>query len=168
MEPVFSNACRYTKDNLREMAKAALPKWYKVYCAVFTLIFAAFAVNGIFGGRTMMGILFAAFAVLMIIVYLSKTSPEKAYRQSVEKYGREAEIRLFFYDGFIIGKNLAAGNTVKTEYEKISYIAETENLYVLGLSIGMSIIVDKNGFISNNGAEFSDFIKSKCPGAKVR
>lgn len=168
MEPIFANACRYTRDNLREMAKATLPKWYKIYCLVFTVAFVALAVLGLSIGKTMLGILFAVFAVMMILVYLSKISPEKTYRRSQEKYGKEAEVRLFFYNDFVMGKNLTAGSAMKTEYEKISFIAETKSLYVLGLSVGVSIIVDKNGFISDNRDEFLDFIKSKCPNAKVR
>ena len=39
MEPIFSNACKYTLDNLMQMSKSALPSWYRGYCGVFSAVF---------------------------------------------------------------------------------------------------------------------------------
>ncbi|MCD8036942.1 MAG: YcxB family protein, partial [Clostridiales bacterium] len=113
-------------------------------------------------GRTAIAVI-AIIAVIIMIFALHKLTSQidKTYKSYLEKFGGEAEIRLFFYEDVIVGKNLTAGSTVKAEYSQITNISETKNLYVLGLN-GISILVDKNGFIGDNGAEFSKFIHEKC------
>lgn len=170
MEPIFSNACVYSQENLGEMTRATMPTWYKVYCFMFAAFFFILAGTAVYIKNYMFAILFVVFTVLLIIIYYTRASvsAKKAYRRNSELFHKEVETRVFFYDDVIIGKNLQAGSAVKTEYSRIKLIKETKNLYVLKIPENMAILVDKNGFISENGDKFLDFIKQKCPAAKVK
>lgn len=169
MEPIYSNSCKYTMENLMESSVATMPKWYKPYCYAFCAVFLALAVYGFVKG-SLMGILFLIFAAVIMVVYWRKTvaSARTVYKHNMEKYGQETETRIFFYDDSIVGKNLQSGSAVTTEYDKVQSIIETKNLFILKMSINMVILVDKNGFIGNNGADFADFIKGKCPNARKK
>ena len=48
MEPIFSNACSQTKENLLEMIKATVPAWYKLYCRIFAVLFVVMAAVSIY------------------------------------------------------------------------------------------------------------------------
>ena len=112
--------------------------------------------------------LFFALAVILAAVYEAKirSAAKKSLKRNEELYGRDVETRIFFYEDTIIGKNLQSGTAVRTGYDKVKKIVETPSLYVLILDGNISVLVDKGGFISDNGADFSKFIKKKCVNAK--
>lgn len=167
MEPIFSNACKYTLDNLMQMSKSALPSWYRGYCGVFSAVFIVLSAYSFYMEDIFKGAVFILFAAALVAVYYAKTTlaAKKHYKSNMELYGEEAETRIFFYDDCIIGKNMNTGKSVKTTYDKIDRIVETKNLYILNMLGNVSILVDKNGFISDNSPEFVEFMRQKC--AKV-
>lgn len=48
MQPIFSNTCKYTLDNLKQVTKADLPMWYKAYCIIFAAVFGVIAIVAFF------------------------------------------------------------------------------------------------------------------------
>lgn len=167
MEPIFSNACTQTKQNLLEMTRAVMPGWYKLYCRIFTVIFIIFAAVTAYMGQYVFALIFIVLAVLLFIIYGKKTSSAamKIWKKNFDLYGKDTETRIFFYEDTIVGKNLQTGSAVKTEYDKIEKIIETPSLYVLVFSKNIAILADKNGFISGGG-DFADFIRKKCVNAR--
>lgn len=169
MEPIFSNSCKYTMQTLIESTNASQPKWYKFYCIGFGILFAALAGFGLFTQSIFKSILFAVFAGILFFMYKNKqvSDAQKIHRRNMEKYGQETETRIFFYEDSIVGKNLQSDKAVTTTYDQIENISETEHLYILKLNIPVVILLDKEGFISSSASEFVEFIKGKCPTAKV-
>ena len=112
--------------------------------------------------------IFFALAVIILAIYKKKISSaaKKTWQKNFDQYKKDVETRIFFYEDSIVGKNLQTGNAVRTEYEKIEIIVETPSLYVLVFLKNIAILVDKKGFISDNGADFAEFIKKKCVNAK--
>lgn len=168
MEPIFSNACSQTKENLLEMIKATVPAWYKLYCRIFAVLFVVMAAVSIYMKQYIFTYIFFALAVIILAIYNKKISSaaQKTWQKNFDQYKKDVETRIFFYEDSIVGKNLQTGNAVRTEYEKIEKIVETPSLYVLVFLKNIAILVDKNGFISDNGADFAEFIKKKCVNAK--
>ena len=168
MEPLFSNACVQTEQNLLEMTRASVPVWYRLYCRLLSAVMAVCAIVMVFMKMYMFTALFFALAVILAAVYEAKirSAAKKSLKRNEELYGRDVETRIFFYEDTIIGKNLQSGTAVRTGYDKVKKIVETPSLYVLILDGNISVLVDKGGFISDNGAEFSKFIKEKCVNAK--
>lgn len=168
MEPIFSNACSQTKENLLEMIKATVPAWYKLYCRIFAVLFVVMAAVLVFIEQYLFAVIFLVLAAAILAVYNRKISSaaQKTWQKNFDQYGKDVETRIFFYKDSIVGKNLQTGNAVRTEYEKIEKIVETPSLYVLVFLKNIAILVDKNGFISDNGADFAEFIKKKCVNAK--
>ena len=168
MEPIFSNACSQTKGNLLEMIKATVPAWYKLYCRIFAVVFVIIAAAVAIKGQYIFTVIFLVLAVIILAIYNRKVSSaaEKLWKKNQDQYGKDVETRIFFYEDSIVGKNLQAGNAVRTEYEKIEKIVETPSLYVLVFCKNIAILVDKKGFISDNGADFASFIRKKCVNAK--
>ena len=168
MEPIFSNACSQTKENLLEMIKATVPAWYKLYCRIFAVLFVVMAAVLVFIEQYLFAVIFLVLAAAILAVYNRKISSaaQKTWQKNFDQYGKDVETRIFFYEDSIVGKNLQTGNAVRTEYEKIEKIVETPSLYVLVFLKNIAILVDKNGFISDNGADFAEFIKKKCVNAK--
>ena len=168
MEPIFSNACSQTKENLLEMIKATVPAWYKLYCRIFAVLFVVMAAVLVFIEQYLFAVIFLVLAAAILAVYNRKISSaaQKTWQKNFDQYKKDVETRIFFYEDSIVGKNLQTGNAVRTEYEKIEKIVETPSLYVLVFLKNIAILVDKNGFISDNGADFAEFIKKKCVTAK--
>ena len=168
MEPIFSNACKYTMDVLVESTATSQPKWYKYYCYIFAGIFIILAVFGFTNGSILKGLLFAAFSAVLIFFFKTRqtSNAQAIYKKNMEKYGQETETRIFFYEDSIVGKNLQSDKAVTTTYDQLGLITETEHLYILKMTINVVILVDKNGFISDNGADFIPFLLSKCPDVK--
>ena len=168
MEPIFSNACSQTKENLLEMIKATVPAWYKLYCRIFAVLFVVMAAVLVFIEQYLFAVIFLVLAPAILAVYNRKISSaaHKTWQKNFDQYKKDVETRIFFYEDSIVGKNLQTGNAVRTEYEKIEKIVETPSLYVLVFLKNIAILVDKNGFISDNSADFAEFIKKKCVNAK--
>lgn len=168
MEPIFSNACSQTKENLLEMIKATVPAWYKLYCRIFAVLFVVMAAVLVFIEQYLFAVIFLVLAAAILAVYNRKISSaaKKTWQKNFDQYKKDVETRIFFYEDSIVGKNLQTGNAVRTEYEKIEKIVETPSLYVLVFLKNIAILVDKNGFISDNSADFAEFIKKKCVNAK--
>ena len=168
MEPIFSNACSQTKENLLEMIKATVPAWYKLYCRIFAVLFVVMAAVLVFIEQYLFAVIFLVLAAAILAVYNRKISSaaQKTWQKNFDQYKKDVETRIFFYEDSIVGKNLQTGNAVRIEYEKIEKIVETPSLYVLVFLKNIAILVDKNGFISDNGADFAEFIKKKCVNAK--
>ena len=170
MEPVFSNACKYTLDTLTETERASVSTGYKAYCAISAAVFAALTAFFAYQGQFPAAAVLAVLAILMAAMIFIKASvaAKKSYEASISKYGREYETRLFFYDEKIIGKNIVTGKAFETDYGRIKAVIEAKRLYVLKTDINMSVVADKNGFITDNGSEFIGFLRKKCPLAKIR
>ena len=171
MEPLFSNACSQTRENLHELIKATVPSWYRLYCRIFTAVFIIAAVILIFAGQYLFTGIFIALAVIMLAIYNVKISSaaKKIWQKNYDLYKKDVETRIFFYEDAIVGKNLQSGNAVRTEYEKIEKIVETRSLYVLVFCKNIAILVDKEGFLSENEGvlmDFDGFIRKKCVNAK--
>lgn len=168
MEPIFSNACSQTKENLLEMIKATVPAWYKLYCRIFAVLFVVMAAVLVFIEQYLFAVIFLVLAAAILAVYNRKISSaaQKTWQKNFDQYKKDVETRIFFYEDSIVGKNLQTGNAVRTEYEKIEKIVETPSLYVLVFLKNIAILVDKKGFISDNSADFAEFIKKKCVNVK--
>lgn len=169
MQPIFSNTCKYTLDNLKQVTKADLPMWYKAYCIIFAAVFGVIAIVAFFMTHSPKSAIFLLFSITLLMIYYHKTAltARKHYEQSKALHGDIAVTKLFFYNNSIVGKNMFTGQSFKAEYEKVNKIVETKNLYILRILDDISIVVDKNGFVSDNGSKFPEFIKQKCKNAKL-
>ena len=74
MEPIFSNACSQTKENLLEMIKATVPAWYKLYCRIFAVLFVVMAAVSVYMKQYIFTYIFFALSVIILAIYKKKIS----------------------------------------------------------------------------------------------
>lgn len=169
MEPIFSNSCVFSEAVLEEMNKTMMSKAYKIYCTSFMIIFLLASVISFKVRQNVIGVIFIICFLLIFFVFFTKPKIEarKAYANYKKLYGHDVEIRTFFYDDTIVGKNLQSNQSVQVSYSDVTDVYESDNLYVIRLHKNIALTIFKNGFISDDSTEFKEFIKSKCSNAKV-
>lgn len=85
MEPIFSNACSQTKENLLEMIKATVPAWYKLYCRIFAVLFVVMAAVLVFIEQYLFAVIFLVLAAAILAVYNRKIS-SRSSENMAEKF----------------------------------------------------------------------------------
>ena len=69
MQPIFSNTCKYTLDNLKQVTKADLPMWYKAYCIIFAAVFGVIAIVASFMTHSPKSAIFLLFSITLLMIY---------------------------------------------------------------------------------------------------
>ena len=147
MKVLFKNTTKYTKENCnqflqfhqnkygkKELAKLAVAGIAILYIVIFNIVYK----NWIF--------LLSALAVGVVLYFVNRLQTEKRSK----KKNKVKVFTFYFYDRYMKVK-------YKKEFERLPYfrlhkIFETS-----------SFILDKAGFEVGTAAEFSKFIKAKCP-----
>lgn len=171
MEPLFINKFRHTKESYIEMNMK-----YSQFTRIFfgIIFFAALGVLSVFGYFILCDLLYTVvFAVLAVgfafyptvRIYLLARKREKVL---LEMYGVIPENIIMFSDENIMATSLTNKAETKLEYSRIKRIKQSRNMYLLILSKGVVLMVDKMSFEKGNCEEFEKFIKEKAINAKIR
>lgn len=86
----------------------------------------------------------------------------------LEMYGVVPENVIMFYDETVMATSLTNKAETKLEYSKIKKVTQCKNMYLLILSKGVVLMVDKKSFEKGNCEEFEKFITEKAVNAKIK
>ena len=156
MKVLFKNTTKYTKENCNQFLQFHQNKYGKkelakvagitiLYIVIFNIVYK----NWIF--------LLSALAVGVVLYFVNRLQTEKRSK----KKNKVKVFTFYFYDRYMKVK-------YKKEFERLPYfrlhkIFETNQYFYLYLDEKSSFILDKAGFEVGTAAEFSKFIKAKCP-----
>ena len=121
-------------------------------------------------GQAPYGIIFGILGIgMLIMVTHGHTGGSKeAYKNLVKTYNGTPRMFATFYDDHM-ERNTNRG-TITVDYEQITSILETQDLYVLMVgkqgAIQQGIILSKVHFRTGNFESFKAFIHEKCPNLK--
>lgn len=156
MKVLFRNTTKYDKENCNSFIKFHSEKYGKKELIKFILIAIAMIYIAIFNVIYKNWILLLVLIVCALLFYLIKNINQKnKKKEKVKKF------TFYFYENYIKIK-------YKKQYERMLYfefkkIFETKDNFFLYTDENHSLILDKDGFEIGTPAEFSKFIKNKCP-----
>ena len=158
MKVLFKNTTQYTKENCNQFIEFHQKKYGKKELMKILIAGIAILYIVIFNIIYKNWMLILGIIALGAILYLINRA--QAEKQSKKK-NKIKVFTFYFYDRYIKIK-------YKREFERLAYfrlhkIFETDKYFYLYLDEKSSLILDKEGFEVGTAAEFSQFIKGKCP-----
>lgn len=100
-----------------------------------------------------------------MILVISELSGRQSLKHAKKFHnGQLPESRILFGDSVHLEE---ATMTMDLEYSKIKRIYLLKHSYVLQCGKALSLIAAKGRFVEGNEAAFLDFLKEKCPDAKI-
>ncbi len=164
MEPLFTNTCTYTKQNLLEAGRGTSSR------KLPTIRFICLGLLIFLGGLLMANYVFCLLGVLFCVFYplyslwAVRFLAANRYQQLQQLYRGEAESVISFYEDQFSVHYLQGGSDVTLSYPQIAKVFETKNLYFLMLSTKIGFLLDKRGFVGTTGDEFGRFIRARAVG----
>lgn len=174
MNTIFENICTYSLDNIKEMKKATMKKFFTIFTLTTAtiLLFAGM----VFQASTVLsqnaGVIFYCGAVYFYWLYFSfcRKNAKKIYKHNNELYGEEVQTRIQFKDNDIIANNFQSGVEVRLDYDQVESVIESKNLYLVMVENNMIMILDKGGFTENCKEKpeyFKTFLSDKIDDDKL-
>ena len=169
MEPLFTNTCAYSKENLQE-AMFALYKRKKFLMSLFCL----FCIGGclyyyfIWYDYLFVLMAFALLAVLIYkYVYQIVSKAKLTASRCILLYHEIPVQTVRFFDNRLEPVSIMSKEELSFEYTQLIRVEKSRHLYVLYFNGKMMVILDKSNFENISLEEFERFIKEKAVNAKV-
>lgn len=169
MEALFESETLYTGQIVEEMAKATVPKWYRVFCFAAAAFFFGW---GVYGLATIPPILYLKNWLLLLIPFVGCAAILLFVlwwqpRDAVKRWKRlnqdgETQIRFRFGEEALKLDAPPAAGEIVLPYVKLRRLKETGRLCLLFFE-GSILAVDKTRFIKGSYPEWLSFVKEKCP-----
>lgn len=168
-ERLFENKTDITKEGfidvqLQWIAITRKKEDRKVYLLSFLLFFVggflALRSNIMDSRETMLAIvgLFFIILALALIFINSKSNRRKQLKRQSKEFIPQHIQYYFLEDTFILEND---GSTSSIQYNKITMVYETKNMYFLACAYKQFYFIDKNNFENNEA--FSQFLQRKFP-----
>ncbi len=164
MEPLFTNKCRYTKQNLIEAYRSASLR------KLLTILFICIGLLISFCGLLIEDYSYCLFGVLFSIFYplfsswAVRFSAVNRYQQLQQLYNGEAESVISFYENQLVVHYVQGGSDFTIAYPQVAKVFETKNLFFLMLSTRIGFLLGKQGFEGTTADEFGRFIRARAVG----
>ena len=169
MEPLFTNTCAYSKENLQE-AMFALYKRKKILLSLFCL----FCITGclyyyfIYYDYLFVIMAFALFAVLIYKYVYQIISRAKLTASRCLVIYHEVPVQTTrFFDDRVEPIAVMLKEDLSLDYKQIMRVEKSKRLYVLYFNGKMMIILDKSKFENISSDAFERFILERAVNAKV-
>jgi len=176
MKEIYKNEILLTQELNDEYAKASYRKYrwkYRIGLGIFAALDIAAGIGVMFVyGQYLIGALFlllgAGVGILSLQGYVGGS--QKAYNNLKALYKGTPRLFANFYEDHF--ERNTSQNTITVEYEQVTDIMETPNLY--GIMVGrqgaiqQGIILCKTGFKTGDAQTFLAFMQKKCPNMKSR
>ena len=169
MDPLFTNECAYSKENLQE-AMFALFRRKKILMSLFCLFCIAGCVYYyfIFYDFLFMMMAFILFAVLIYKYVFQIMSKAKLIASRCFVIYHEVPVQTTrFFDDRIEPVSVILKEDLSLDYKQIMRVEKSRRLYVLYFNGKMMIFLDKSKFENITPEDFEHFIREKAVNAKV-
>lgn len=164
MEPLFTNKCSYTKQNLIEIGnKTSSRKFLTIFFICIGLLI--FICGMIIGNYT-----FCLLGALCCIIYplysllAVRYSAVRICQQSHQLYSNDVESVSSFYEDHFVVHSIHDNSTNTIAYPQVAKVFETKNLFFLMLSTRIGFMLEKRGFEGTTAEEFGQFIRARAVG----
>ena len=171
MEALFINKFKHTKESYIEMNMK-----YSQFSRMFFgfLFFALFGFLSLFGYFVLYNLVYTAVLAVFAIVFSFYPTiriyflARKREKVLLEMYDAIPENIVMFFDENIMTKSLTNNAEQNLAYTKIKKVKQSRNMYLLILSKGVVLMVNKDGFEKGTSEEFEKFITEKAVNAKIK
>lgn len=168
MDALFISKFKHTKSLYIEMnngISTVFPKLFWILSILYTAI-AIFIFT--YYRQITPAIIIFIFAIFMGIYPFIKNHviENKRQKQFLAIYDEIPESFVNFYEDNLKTTTPANNAEITIEYDKITKLKQTKNLYLIILKQNLVVMVDKNEFKKGNCEEFEKFIVSKATKAK--
>lgn len=165
MKTIFENKITITKEILTEFSKKTYIIYgikYRSFLLIASILSTCFTIIALAteGLSWISGLMFIAsvfFIFMFFKGYILKVNHN--YKNFQWLYGELPVITSKFYEEKI--EIVTLRSNLSIEYNQVTKILETENLYLLMLG-KQSAILNKSGFTIGDSDKFKSFIKEKC------
>lgn len=166
MEPLFYNKRTMTPEHAR-MVYHQIAKNYNIMYLIFEIIY--LGINIYYIVNYEINIIAAFLFISLIIVHV--TRPYAYAKRRINEYNSlhnaPEEDELFFYDDYLLSRDINTKSELKIEYDRIIKVKSTKKLYVFHIKDSQTkLITDKNMTAKGTDDNFEDFIKSKVSAYK--
>jgi len=169
MEPIFTNACAYSRENLQE-AMFALNRRKKILVSLWFL----FCIAGfIYYYIVLYDYLFIIMALAMLALLLYKyvyqiLNKAKVMAERCIVICHEVPVQTVrFFEDHVEPVSIMSKDELSLNYDQLIRVEKSRRLYVLYFNGKIMIILDKSKFENKTLEEFEHFIKEKAVKAKV-
>lgn len=170
MEPRFVNHVVLDKPTMREFVRATFSPAAYAADIIFMVLLAAYCVvSAILRLGLPVVVITGAGAVFFLFypaILRARTVRRTCETQRLMNGGRDAERFTEFGERI----RLLGSNKSETffDYAQVTRIFDTKRLLVLRVGKHLGVVVGKDGFTTGTFGEFIDFLRAKCPGARIR
>lgn len=179
MSAKFKNTCTYTIENWIAASKTIFSQglFLKLVVVVAGLGLGLF---GIIDKGVTLGIdnarmvslfssllLGAALFYAVYTIFFPNMVGKKAFRKTLESFGMIMEITTTFDDECFYEQNNLNDEKLRRDYDLVARITQTPKVFIINLPGKIFVMLDKARFTTGTPEQFANFIKQKCPAAKV-
>lgn len=167
MEPLFTNQCMYTKQNLFLVNKVTSSRilseimFFSIGLIIFVLGILAWDFSICLFG------IFLCFFFLVFHKLIVRASSSQRYQQLLQLYHCEPVSKVKFYEDHLI-HTMQDNSQVKVGYEQIGKVYQTKHLFFLMLSTRVGFLLDQEQFDGITADEFIGFIRTRAVGEGQR
>ncbi len=169
MEPLFTNACAYSKENLQE-AMFALFKRKKILFSIISLCIIAGSIYYYIIWYDPLYLLMA-FVLLGVLLYKYifqiRSKAKLMASRCILLYHEVPVQTVRFFDDRMEPVSIMSKDELSFNYDQIIRVEQSRRLYVLFFNGKMMVVLDKSKFENTTAGEFECFIREKTVNAKV-
>lgn len=170
MEVLYSNHCEMDEKTYGDIYSRLSRK---IPAIIAGLLAAAYGAFMIYYFRATWYLVLLGSGLIVEFIFLaffsSKYKGKRAFRHTCELYHSDhIEVDTLFMDEAFENINPVTGGRLTIEYTQISSVREMDEKYLLILKSRQFICLNKYGFVIGNYLDFEDFIREKCPKARIR
>ncbi len=161
MEPLFYSKRTMTPEHARLVYHQIAKKHHLMYLILEILYLITNIYYIYYYG---LNIILALLFILLIVIHI--TRPYAYAKRRIKEYkalhNATEEDEIFFYDDYIISRDVNNKSELKIEYDRITKFKSTKKLYVFNIKDSKTkLITEKNIISMGTPANFEEFIKSK-------
>lgn len=166
MEPLFYNKRTMTPEHARMVYHQIAKKHHIMYLILEILYLITNIYYICYYG---LNIILALLFILLVIIHI--TRPYAYAKRRIREYNAlhnaTEEDELFFYDDYLLSRDINTKSELKIEYDRIIKVKSTKKLYVFHIKDSQTkLITDKNMTAQGTDENFENFIKSKVSAFK--
>lgn len=164
MEPLFTNKCLYTKQNLIEIGNKTSSR--KLLTISFISLGLLIFICGMIIGSYALCLLGALCCLIypLYSLWAVRYLVRIRYQQSHQLYNSDVESVSSFYEDHFVAHSMQDNATFTIAYPQVAKVFETKNLFFLMLSTRIGFMLEKQGFEGTTAEEFGQFIRARAVG----
>ena len=166
MEPLFENACVWTKKAIRQMYYRVYRNWIITILVIVALNLVSIILNSLYSGIPVLRLmlehsLLVVYALAVFFALKPWINSAVMYRRYFSLYRAEQKTVLRFYEDRFTQSGIRSSGETTFEYVQICRVMETRDLLLLKLKGKWVLLLDKNGFTRGDPSSLKAFLRER-------